>query len=320
MNFLFGVLKKTYKPLTLILASAVLLLQGLESCKKDGGKTKIRADFFYTGVDTVPGPPQADTPRYTQFGTYIGSITPSVFTAKFNTIRFQDVWKNQEAVLMELIDNNASIDDAQRYAKFSEGVEVLLQPKIYWANNTGQKVTDKKVRFEYFYWDLKWFFQEIELPAAYKDVTLQQFYTEFNYTLDKGDTAQKGLLVRSDHYPFIDPLFGTAPGELPSLYVFGNTDSTFVYNLELQPKGNNKDNPMGGGSIQPIIRSNKYEPLDFIYSEGEEMNIRAVVTFDYENLIQIYAGADNKPYTHDDVFVYAPRFWERLSVRVVQTK
>jgi len=40
------------------------------------------------------------------------------------------------------------------------------------------------------------------------------------------------------------------------------------------------------------------------------------MTFDINNLIQIYAGADNIPYTSDDIFVYAPRFWERLSVNL----
>jgi hypothetical protein len=45
-----------------------------------------------------------------------------------------------------------------------------------------------------------------------------------------------------------------------------------------------------------------------------------VVSFDFADLIHIYAGRDNKPYTYDDVFVYAPRFWERLKVRVVQVE
>ncbi len=313
---------KSYKQLLLFPLTAALVLYGLESCKKDRGKntTSIRANFTYTGADTVPGPPQADTAKYTQFGTYIGSITPNLFKGKFNTIRFQDVWKSQDAVLMELIDNNSSVDDPLRYAVFSDGQQIELQPKIYWANTTDRKVTGKQVRFDYFYWDLKWFFQGMQLPSGYQGVKLHQFVNEFNYTLNNGGPAQTGLQLNSDHYPFIDPLFGTAPGEMPSNYVFGNTDSTFIYNLELRPVGNNKDSPMGGFGTQPIIRSNKYEPLNFIYSEGEEMNIRAVVTFDYENLIQMYAGMDNVPFTSDDVFVYAPRFWERLNVRVEQLK
>jgi hypothetical protein len=38
--------------------------------------------------------------------------------------------------------------------------------------------------------------------------------------------------------------------------------------------------------------------------------------FDTHNLIQIYAGEDNIPYTSDDVFIYAPNFWERIQVSV----
>ncbi len=40
------------------------------------------------------------------------------------------------------------------------------------------------------------------------------------------------------------------------------------------------------------------------------------MSFNYNNIIQIYAGQDNLPYTKDDVFLYRPDFWERLSVQV----
>jgi hypothetical protein len=38
------------------------------------------------------------------------------------------------------------------------------------------------------------------------------------------------------------------------------------------------------------------------------------MSFNTTDLIHIYAGADNIPYTADDIFVYAPYFWERISV------
>lgn len=308
------------------LIQKMLLFSGLPallfhaSCKGDSKDTIIRADMVYTGSDTVAGPPGADdTARYTQFGAYIGSLTPRVFKGKFRTIRFQDVWKSEDAMLMEMIDNNAPDNDTQRYAVFSSGSEVRLYPKIYWANKGG-RVKDKQVGFAYFYWDLQWFYQLLDLPAAYNGVELQQFQTEFNYIPNKGGKAQRDGSLSSDHYPFIDPIFGNPPGEMPSLFAFGNTDSTFVYNLELQPVGNNINNPMGGLGTQPIIRSNRYNPLQFVYSEGETMDIRAVVTFDYQNLVQMYAGPDGQAYTRDDVLVYAPRFWERLQVRVEQKR
>lgn len=39
------------------------------------------------------------------------------------------------------------------------------------------------------------------------------------------------------------------------------------------------------------------------------------MTFDTNNIIQVYAGAGNKPYTPDDISVYAPKYWERLFIR-----
>jgi hypothetical protein len=42
------------------------------------------------------------------------------------------------------------------------------------------------------------------------------------------------------------------------------------------------------------------------------------MTYCINNLIQIYAGQDNIPYTSDDIFVYAPNFWERLSVSLIK--
>jgi hypothetical protein len=38
------------------------------------------------------------------------------------------------------------------------------------------------------------------------------------------------------------------------------------------------------------------------------------MSFNITDLIQIYAGQDNIAYTFDDIFVYAPNFWERISV------
>lgn len=45
-------------------------------------------------------------------------------------------------------------------------------------------------------------------------------------------------------------------------------------------------------------------------------DLNGVLSFYPDGLIQVYAGADNIPYTADDVFIYAPRFWERLKSRL----
>ena len=73
-----------------------------------------------------------------------------------------------------------------------------------------------------------------------------------------------------------------------------------------------------GDKHAEVIRSNYYNPFTFTPpAEGETKSYTAIVSFDYSNLIQVYAGLDNIPYTNDDVFVYAPNYWERLSVNVL---
>jgi hypothetical protein len=91
--------------------------------------------------------------------------------------------------------------------------------------------------------------------------------------------------------------------------VLGNTDSTFIYSSN----GTSKDDPLGTKGL--IIRSNKFNSITLkAIPEGEMRTITGIMTYYINDLIQIYAGKDNIPYTYDDVFVYAPRFWERISV------
>ena len=97
--------------------------------------------------------------------------------------------------------------------------------------------------------------------------------------------------------------------EIPHATVFGNTDSTFIFSST----GISKDDPMG--CAERIIRSNKFNSIKLqSIPEGETRTITGVMTFDTNGLIQVYAGKDNIPYTSDDIFVYAPRYWERISI------
>ena len=49
---------------------------------------------------------------------------------------------------------------------------------------------------------------------------------------------------------------------------------------------------------------------------GETKTINTTIFFNSDNLIQVYAGADDIEYTSDDIIVYAPKFWERLFITV----
>ncbi|MBL7812062.1 MAG: hypothetical protein JNL57_07545 [Bacteroidetes bacterium] len=288
-----------------------------QSCRKGNGG-KISAKFHYTGKDTIPGPSASDTSKYVGLGKYIRSITPVSFRAKFQNIRFMDDWDQNKCVMMEVIENNLGMDDPQRYADFSMGQQVTYQPRIYFANKSGKAIKSKEVNFIYFLWNAAYFHQEINLPAEYKGIRLDQFDWEYHYQRQQGDTAQKNLKVTCDHFPFVFKIFNTtSPGGLPAVYVFGNTDSTFVFNKAALSIDASKDNPYGVRS-SPIVRSNQYQPFLFNYSELDDMFIQAVASFELDNLIQIYAGPDNISYTRDDIFVYSPRFWERLKIKVRQ--
>jgi hypothetical protein len=125
-----------------------------------------------------------------------------------------------------------------------------------------------------------------------------------------------GNLLKIKHPAFISRLYKSGNG-YPYAYVFGNADSTFVFNKEGNTVPNSENWPFGGSTMNPIIRSNKYIAKTVTMpTDGATLEMISTISFDTENLIQIYAGQDNVAYTGDDIFVYAPNYWERLGVKL----
>ncbi|MFN8135513.1 MAG: hypothetical protein U0Z17_09910 [Bacteroidales bacterium] len=86
-----------------------------------------------------------------------------------------------------------------------------------------------------------------------------------------------------------------------------------MYNKEGKTVPASEQWPFSGSTINPIIRSNKYVAKTVTMpTNGETIEMVSTISFDTENLIQIYTGQDNIPYTSDDIFLYAPNYWERL--------
>jgi len=278
---------------------------------------KIISNINYVGSTALKGlkVSQSDT-IYTQFGDYITSITPTVFKAKFTSIRFVDELNvvNQ----MELINNNLPYSDPLRYADFTNNTAVTLNVELNGnLANEGASFA-QSVIFKYFYFRLEYFKQEINLPIQYSTiVTLDQF----PFSTDTADWAQlAGSLTNNTltakYRPLLLPLFpGAHLQRLPDAFVFGGTNSTFVLNINSDPHDFPNNLPYDGDYV---VRSNLYNIL--IYTppsdQSETTYINTTMTFNYNKLIQVYAGNDNIPYTKDDIFVYAPNFWERLSVNV----
>jgi hypothetical protein len=123
------------------------------------------------------------------------------------------------------------------------------------------------------------------------------------------------IVLRISQVEMLKKTFPNANTEWGFNFFFGNTDSTFVVNPngEMIPTG--VDNPMTTSPLNSlIIRSAQY--TNMIYNAplpGETVVMNGVLSFDTEGLIQVYAGVDNIAYTSDDILVYAPKFWERIS-------
>lgn len=257
--------------------------------------------------------------HYTQFGDFITSVSPTVFIAKFLDMRLQN-WTVGSSIWnygFNLIDNNTPIDSTNRLADFSNNATVNFQPDL------GNFTLNSNVSFNIFVFIPLFYYQEFELPEAYNFVD-ELIYLNFggetiNFESFSIGGVRDGNLVKGSADPLLVPVFDpTWTGfngifnEIPKNYVFGLCDSTYIFFSEGQGSIND---PLAQSGY--IVRSNMFNTITFPDEyEGDDITLTGIMSFDMTDLIQIYAGEDNIPYTSDDVFVYAPNFWERLQVNI----
>jgi hypothetical protein len=307
----------------------LLIIIFLAGCsKKEGGKLVCNMTYNLSNEKkaSLQAKAYSTSERYTQFGDYITSVTPHKFLIKFLHLRLCDTWENQNNHL-DIIDNN-KLDwtSTDRIADFSENSTVNINIDGNIANN---------VEMIYLVSIPMFYYQEFGLPEQYSGFTINMAGPNNLGCLSFGGSSnidypaandgiggiKEGCIVKGGNNPLMAPIFDETwidkiiqvfPGnfpEWPRTTVFGNTNSTFIY----PSTGTSKDDPMGNGG--DIIRSNKFNSITLrAIPEGETRTITGIMTFNTTDLIQIYAGKDNIPYTYDDVFVYAPKFWERISV------
>ena len=248
---------------------------------------------------------------YTQFGSYVTSLTPSKFTSRIWTIGYIDKILergNNNANMLQYIEQNGdklSGDDPSRTVDFSNNNVVSFSPVIYGRVNNARQFEDSQIDFKYFYFIPFDIYQEVQLPPQYGNIHLDMFPNSGIVT----------NMLKVNQNDMLKKIFPNANVNGIIYFIFGNTDSTFVVNPngEIVP-GSSENNPItsdNGSAL--VIRSHKYNNM--IYnapSSGETAVMNGILSFNTQNLIQIYAGADNIPYTKDDIFVYAPKFWERI--------
>lgn len=283
----------------------VLLLTG---CEKNVG-TINHVIKFTTSSPTLKSQGALTEDRYTGLGTYVTSITPRYFGAKMNVMMYQDHW-NQGEITTHMIsyidghDNDPNYE-ISLYVNFSNNQETTYVPILYGDKWKGL-FRQKEVTFNYFYFVPYYFEQEFEIPAEYGNT-----FGNNGITVDPltGKRWWKG----TQHW-LLEAAFGY-PDKQPYGYFFGNTSSTFIVNKECANLPASEDYPCGGSHC--LVRSNHFTPVTVAMpGDGETIEMYSTVSFNTENLIQIYAGDDNIPYTNDDRFTYAPNFWERIAVNL----
>lgn len=263
---------------------------------------------------------------YAQFGDYITSITPTSFIGKFADMRLiscDDAGPSDEDFGIQIIESNLNLASPARLAYFSNNAMVTFNPDL-------TKIpTDNDITFNIFFFMTKYYYQEFELPAQYDGIadgvmSLNYFCSsgsgELNFDGHGIGGERTGRIIKGSSNPLIAPIFdSTWTGldwnfsKIPDIYVFGNTDSSYIFIGDGQSSINNPTAQYGN-----IVRSYAYNAITLpAIPYGETKTVNGTMTFDISNLIQIYAGIDNIPYTSDDIFVFAPNFWERLSINII---
>lgn len=289
----------------------LLLAVSLTACDKAGEITH-KVKFTTEGNDAKKSETKGGD-YYSGLGGYITSITPSHFSSKLNMLMFLDDWDQSKSTthMISYIDGH---DNDPNYeisltVDFSGNQEVEYTPILYSTDIWNGVFMQQEIVFKYFYLVPYHFIQEFEVPAGYGSTNIMGQNGTYRIEPSTGKR-----LIKINHQPFLEPVFG-AQNRQPGGYFFGNTDSTFIFNKSCSQVPPSENHPNGGTS--PMIRSNKMTPLTLIRPEaGESIEMYSTISFNTDNLIQVYAGTDNIPYTPDDVFVYAPNYWERLKVRL----
>jgi hypothetical protein len=277
----------------------------LAGCKKEdygSVKQEIKCTSENLTLKSVKSIKSSQELRYSQFGEYITSLTPGSFIGELGVVRFH-AENDDFSSKMTLVMRQSNSGEEPVYADFSNNSTISVVPELngdMMTNPDGQggffrnPVTFKML------WISMGLRLTMELPEEYTSVSLNQF----NYPSELAGKNGRSLTTT------LTPLNQTV-SELAELghtinFVFGLSDNTYISKesfLAVPP--------------YPHVRSSKYTqwtmspPL-----EDKVITYVSTIGFVCDDIIQIYTGADNIPYTNDDIVVLEPKFWERIYVSV----
>lgn len=244
--------------------------------------------------------------RHTQFGNFISTITPTSFIGELGVVRFYADTINggiDAGSFMTLVMTDPNAGEEPVMADFTNNATLSVIPVLngdLFMNPDGQGASfreDVTFRLLWISMGLK---QVIELPSEYTNIDLHQFYPMFS--------QRTGNILTTQIRPLFEPFSGMEDmGNGLTIY-FGMSDSTYI-----------KEGFMLDNASARFVRSSQFKEWTMTPPLPEQTKTYiSTISFINDNIIQVYAGADNIPYTADDIFVFEPKFWERIFVDVTE--
>ncbi len=292
----------------------LILALFINACKKDARKMKYKARFT-TAVAKPPKPLRNDT-LHTLFGNYITSLTPSHLSAQVNMFVFQDYYNQMDPSchMISFIENNVVDVD------FSNNAEIEFTPILHSTDIVDQYFFEQKeTDFRFISFLPNYFSHEFDIPVQYKNIVQNSSNFFLQGSTFEYDSIQNRLKVKtSNNQLSYGAIHGNANGMPTNFWlVFGQTDTSYIYMYNGTNLAEDKRFPFWNQKGVVTIRSSQFNTQKVIMpSKGQTNTMYATLSYDTDNLIQVYTGNDMLPYTNDDVFVYAPHFWDRITIKL----
>lgn len=281
----------------LILITIVFLFTGCENEKYGNVRQQIRFTSEMLGFgQKVESQKSTQELRYTQFGDFITSITPISFIAELGPVRYFSHKSNEDFIA--LVGGSTGIEVLTADFCIDSTIPVIptLCCNVY-DNPDGQGggyfKNDVTLKMLYIRMNLK---PVIELPAEYRNVNL------INY-----QTQQNGKILTTNLFTLNQAVEELRVFKQSIDIYFGQSDSTYI----------SSDLPFPDYNTGVHIRSSNFNEWTLTPPLGvQTKTVVSSLGFIIDDIIHVYAGTDNIPYTGDDVIVLEPKFWERIYVDV----
>lgn len=265
---------------------------------------------------------------FNNYGAFIGAITPTKVSVIFNALKYLDEDTDEwPGTTIELIDNHVGHNDSIRYADFTNGKVMELKPTMYGNLTSDGWFAKKNVVLKYLIISPRSFVFEFMLPDEYNSVQIINDHSGIdNYPPSEGFgfpegfndfSIRNGNIMTCISQFFLQHEYLGASNS-PAEFIFGGTDSCYIVKHDNIPdwetcgmikKMNSRCVARSGNYVSPILT----EP-----QPGTTKMITTTISFDSNDIIEVYAGKDNIPYTSDDIFTFPPKFWDRFKVEITQ--